>query len=509
MKHLRQLTVFGLSLWLGAGAFAQNRCHTTEYMDHLMLEHPEIAAQMEAIEAHTQRVIDQGATQRSASSTYTIPVVFHVVYNGASENIPDNVLLGQLDVLNEDFGAYNTDISSVIPAFSSLWADTDIQFCLASVDPNGNPTTGITRTPTSVSAFSTFSNNVKSSSSGGKDAWPANQYLNIWVCDISGGILGYAQFPGGPASTDGVVVDYLYTGRDSWSSGPVFPFNRGRTLTHEVGHWLNLRHIWGDGGCSVDDGVSDTPTSSSPNYGCPLSASRCSSLDNVQNYMDYTDDACMVMFTAGQGARMRATLVPGGSRNSVANAAATKCSAVSPSCEVPSGLNTLIITAPTSARVSWNPVSGASFYELQGRQAGGPWKDVTVPGTQRTFNIFQANRTYEWRVRANCGSEVSAYSAIQSFVMPPARLGQFETSLSLFPNPAESQLTIDVTAAHDGTANLMITDLLGRVLINQQVAVQGGQANFQLDVSSLNNGTYFATLELDGERRVANFAVAR
>lgn len=494
----------------GGNTFAQHRCVTDQYTDLLIDRYPGVAEEMEAIEQHTREVLAGGSTERSALSTYTIPVVFHVVYNGTSENVPDYVLLGQLDVLNEDFGAYNADISTVVSAFTGLYANTDIQFCLASVDPSGAATTGITRTTTTRTSFSYTSDNVKSSATGGKDPWPTNQYLNIWVCDISSGILGYAQFPGGPAATDGVVIDYQYVGRDSWASGPGFPYDLGRTATHEVGHWLNLRHIWGDGGCGVDDGVSDTPVSDNANFGCPLTHVSCSTLDNVQNYMDYSDDDCLVMFTAGQGARMRATLVPGGSRASVAAAAATKCSGGTPTCDVPGSPNTTIISAPTTAQTAWSAVSGATGYELQGRQAGGSWRDVSVSGTSRTFNIFKANRTYEWRVRANCGaSGVSAYTAIQSFTMPASRMGAVGAGLSLYPNPVSTELTLDITAAPQTEVQILVVDLLGQVQHSTNITMDGSASRVQMDVSHLNNGTYFVQLINEGEKVVSNFTIAR
>ena len=154
----------------------------------------------------------------------------------------------RVDVLNADFRRLNADANNTWPQAQ----DSEIEFCLATVDPNGNATTGITRTSTNTTAFGT-NDQVKSNSSGGKDAWDASKYMNMWVCDISGGILGYAQFPGGNPATDGVVIDYQYFGTIGTASAS---FDLGRTATHEVGHYLNLRHIWGDGGCSVDDFVS-------------------------------------------------------------------------------------------------------------------------------------------------------------------------------------------------------------------------------------------------------------
>lgn len=288
--------------------------------------HPELEEKREQIERHTARVLSQ-PQMRSANGIITIPVVVHVVYNNASENISEAQILSQIDVLNEDFRRQNPDAVNTPADFQPVAADSEFEFCMATVDPQGNPTNGITRTPTNVSSFSP-NNNMKFTSSGGRDAWPASDYLNIWVCDISGGILGYAQFPGGPASTDGIVVDYLYFGTVGVASPP---FDLGRTATHEVGHYLNLRHIWGDGNCNIDDQVADTPRAGGPNYtggNCTYPGPNSCIIgpndlpDMFQNYMDYSDDDCMNLFTLGQKARMRALFQPGGVRASLLNSAA-------------------------------------------------------------------------------------------------------------------------------------------------------------------------------------------
>ncbi|MEM7041014.1 MAG: zinc metalloprotease, partial [Bacteroidota bacterium] len=215
----------------------------------------------------------------------------------------------------EDFRRNNADRQNTPSAFTGVAADSEIEFCLATTDPNGNPTNGITRTFTNSTSFSA-NDAMKFQSSGGKDAWPTGQYLNMWVCNLGGGLLGYAQFPGsGSASTDGVVVGYNYFGNTGAVSAP---FNKGRTTTHEVGHWLNLRHIWGDANCG-NDFVSDTPTQQSDNSGCPNHPlpSCGNSGDMFMNYMDYTNDACMNLFTEGQKDRMRAVVGPGGFRSSL------------------------------------------------------------------------------------------------------------------------------------------------------------------------------------------------
>ena len=255
----------------------------------------------------------------------TIPVVVHVVYNTATENISDAQIQSQIDVLNRDFRALNSDIGSVPGAFTSFTADCRFQFALAKRDPDCLPTSGITRTSTAITSFSpnfsstsaTVRNPMKFNSSGGKNAWNPQEYLNIWVCDLGSGLLGYAAFPADLTTRpteDGVVVDYQSFGTTGTASAP---FNLGRTTTHEVGHWLNLRHIWGDDQfepnvCSLSDFVDDTPNQGEENYSCldfpHVSCDNGPNGDMFMNYMDYVDDDCMYMFTKGQSQRMDATL---------------------------------------------------------------------------------------------------------------------------------------------------------------------------------------------------------
>ena len=157
---------------------------------------------------------------------------------------------------------------------------------------------------------------MKFSSQGGMDATDPAHYLNFWICEIGGGILGYAQFPGGALESDGVVIGSDYFGENAAGG----QYGHGRTATHEVGHWLNLRHIWGDGRCKQDDFVADTPSSDGANYGCPTYPTvNCRSNDMTMNYMDYVDDNCMYMFTVGQNDRMRSIFGTGGARESFVN----------------------------------------------------------------------------------------------------------------------------------------------------------------------------------------------
>jgi hypothetical protein len=254
---------------------------------------------------------------------------------------------------------------------------------------------------------------VKSSSTGGSNAWDRNKYLNIWVCDISGGILGYAQFPGGSASTDGVVVDYQYFGTIGTATAP---FNKGRTATHEVGHWLNLYHIWGDDGtgCTGSDLVSDTPNQADQNYGCPafpqVSCSNGPNGDMFMNYMDYTDDACMFMFSTGQATRMQALFAAGGARASLLTS--NGCGTVTPpACGNVTGLTVSGITQ-TAANVSWTAVSGATGYNLQYKPtSSSTW--ITVNPTTNSFSLsgLTAGTSYNVQVRAVCSGGNGAYTA--------------------------------------------------------------------------------------------------
>ncbi len=229
-----------------------------------------------------------------------IPVYVHIVMPNAN-GVSNNQVQSQMNVLNNDFSSPNTNqLPSGATDFINDATNSEISFSLAG----------------------TFRHDNSTAEWGTRDAvkqvyppiTPAT-HLNVWVCNIGGGILGYAQFPGGSSTTDGVVLLY-----SSLPGGTAAPYNLGRTLTHEVGHYLNLRHIWGDGRCRQDDFVTDTPSSDSANYGCPsYPSTSCKSPDMTMNYMDYTDDACMYMFTDGQRNRMRAIFAVGGARDSMLN----------------------------------------------------------------------------------------------------------------------------------------------------------------------------------------------
>ena len=285
----------------------RRRCGAIEVYHRLLEMHPDFRLRQIELEHATARRMMSREPLRVGITT--IPVVVHVVYNTPSENISNAQIKSQIAVLNRDFRATNKDKTKVPAVWRGLVANARIRFALAAKDPDGEPTSGITRTKTTRTSFGT-GDTVKSAATGGANPWPADKYLNIWVCTLAGGLLGYAQFPGGPRKTDGVVILNTAFGTKGTTTAP---FNWGRTTTHEIGHWLNLRHIWGDDfRCEGSDFVADTPNQEGPNYGKPtfpqISCNNGPNGDMFMNYMDYVDDAAMFMFTPQQAARMYAAL---------------------------------------------------------------------------------------------------------------------------------------------------------------------------------------------------------
>ncbi len=336
-KLIALLSFFSISI---NAAFSQNvvRCFTDEMDSILKMNNPGINSKAE-FENWLSNEMQTNTASKIIGGVYYIPVVVHVIHSGEAVGVGTNVsfaaIQSQIDVLNEDFrrmlgsNGWNTN---------AVGADTKIEFCLAQRRPDGSAFAagqpGVNRIlyssiTTTAPPYSTtfidatikpwtYNNNTPTATRG----WDPAKYMNIWLCDISGGILGYAQFPQSPlggmgcaspvASTDGVVFLYSSIGKSS-VTGFAAPYNEGRTATHEIGHWLGLRHIWGDGGCTVDDYCNDTPESAAANYGCPTGTNSCTTapdagVDMIENYMDYTDDLCMNIFTQDQKMRMRTVL---------------------------------------------------------------------------------------------------------------------------------------------------------------------------------------------------------
>lgn len=279
------------------------KCGAMEVHNRLLEQYPDFRRFLGDLEHQTRARMAQPLA--AFATPITIPLVVHVVWRTQNERISKAQVDSQVTALNRDYRARNADKSNTPAIWSGLVTDAFFEFALATQDPNGNPTDGVVYAQTQTVAFGT-DDAVKSSRTGGADPWPSDRYLNLWVCNLGGGLLGYAQFPGGPAATDGVVILNTAFGTTGTATAP---FNLGRTSTHEIGHWLNLRHIWGDTeDCTGTDFVDDTPNAQHPNFGRPefphISCNNGPSGDMFMNYMDYVDDAAMVMFTAGQAARM-------------------------------------------------------------------------------------------------------------------------------------------------------------------------------------------------------------
>ena len=342
-------------------AQAQRICASDTYMQGLIKADPIIKKSFALAEAQIARVTKNNLSSltrdTTANEVIIIPVVIHVVYNKSSQNISLAQIQSQLTILNNDYSNSNVDKINTPNAFKNLVADTRIKFILAQVDPTGKRTDGITRKFTTTTSFSA-EDAMKVSAQGGEDAWDSKRYLNVWVCYMGGRTLGYSSIPGGPANLDGVVISVDVFGTTANARAP---FNLGRTATHEVGHWLGLKHIWGDAVCGTDE-VEDTPTQQFYNYGSPVfpHVSNCSPNTNgdlYMNFMDFTDDVTMNMFTNGQKVRMRALFAKNNLRNSflTSNAWDSTLAQSSSTAPVKDTVVKVIVVAKESASVKVYP----------------------------------------------------------------------------------------------------------------------------------------------------------
>ena len=503
-----------LSLTTTTNLFSQRNCHTMEYLHDMQEKDPTILQKMLRIENHTHN-FEKSAELRS-EKTIIIPVVFHVLFNTTSEKISEEVLLSQIEVLNEDFQRLNTDQTN-------LWsqaANVNLEFRLASIAPDQTPTNGMLHKFTNKPYFQA-NNDMKFDELGGSDAWPTDQYLNIWVCDLFGNKIGYAQFPGaGGYETEGVALDYLAVGRTYRSK-----FGLGRTATHEVGHWLNLRHIWGDGGCNKDDGVADTPLSGYPTFGCQHNKTTCGSQDMTANYMDYSNDECMNLFTEGQKARMRALFSHGGFRASLLQSPAfgdveTESGDIpqeeaedcpnGPNCKGEGTEEEPVCAKPTQLKasfgtrqlnLSWQGSADAYTFELKLPNAT-QWYTFSTSRNQLDISGITPDLVGEARLKADCNDGTS--SAYVYFEIGNGRLAQaaLDFSLLAYPIPVSDELFVEwqQSDVHFNGLRLQalerpqktfveLYDSSGRMVMKKAADV--GQNNMILSVSGLNPGLYF------------------
>jgi len=320
---MRKKLILPLFICFTTFLFAQlenSPCGSKTYSSAYLAEHPEEAKKITELERKTKEWILENQESVSTRGIVTIPVVVHLVYNDDKYNFSDIQIQGQIDALTADFRKYNSNQNIIPDEFKERAADVEIEFCLAKVRPapDFGPTTGIERRK------DTITNNIGTAlingtkrvicytNEGGFDAWDPTQYLNIWVGEMDG-LKGEATFPGMARvpEEDGIWINVEAF---SFLCNNETDFHLGKTLTHEVGHYFNLKHIFGDiENCSNDDEVLDTPLQEMRNVGCPEypKPSTCDSgevNEMTVNYMDFVDDDCMAMFTKGQKDRMMAAL---------------------------------------------------------------------------------------------------------------------------------------------------------------------------------------------------------
>jgi hypothetical protein len=315
---MRNIVVLVLSLCslLLKAQYPTNKCNANTILKQQLVEDPSLLNRLREIDNQTKKLIDRQQLY-ARTAQITIPVVVHIVYRTAIENISDAQVLSQLAVLNQDFNKKNEDLKNTPSVFTNRIADCGIRFEIANRDINGKSIKGIVRHQTNKLSWQ-GANDIKLPEKGGVAGWDADSYLNIWVCNLND-YLGLSSYPGVQKGLDGVVIDYRAFGTIGTAKAP---YNKGRTCVHEIGHWFNLKHLWGDDDCG-DDHVSDTPQQEKEIYGKPVfpQYSACKGKEDVNmtmNFMNYVDDDQMYLFTEGQKIRMRALFEKGGAREKIA-----------------------------------------------------------------------------------------------------------------------------------------------------------------------------------------------
>ncbi len=430
-------------------------------------------------------------------ASIVIPVVVHVIHDGEPIGMGKNLsvaqIQSQIDVLNEDFRRLNADIYSIPSPFRGASMDTRIQFCLAVRDPAGNPTSGITRQIGSQSSYSmAAANSILKPST----IWNRNSYLNLWTVEFgapNASLLGFAEFPGAAANVDGVVIRYTAFGN---TGNVIPPYHLGRTTTHEVGHWLNLNHIWGDEpACGMDDNVSDTPWQGDNSIGCPsfpITTDVCSPNypgPMYTNYMDYTDDNCMGMFTYGQFYRMYATLF--GARVSLQS-----------SLGCVSGTTT---TANFYANVTSGVAPLSVNFTDQSSNSPTAWAWTFYGGAVPPTSSLQNPSGVTWNttglktvklVATNAWGSDTENKVSYINVVSGAGIDEQDFYFQIYPNPSTGLVNISCSIDKPN-AKLELLNMIGQTIISMNISLLSCE-NYSLDISEIANGIYI--LSIDGNQ---------
>lgn len=541
MKYKLYLITFLVVSMLSSNLQAQRQCSTHEHHQQMLDQDASYRAARLQIEQFTQAARNF-KTDETQTKSITIPVVIHVLYNKFDDSLTNEQILSQIEVLNKDFQLLNDEVNTIPDEFAKVAAATNIQFQLAKRKPDGSATNGIVRKFTSKISF-TDNNDMKFSERGGDNAWDAAQYLNIWVCRLSNNLLGYAQLPGGAAASDGVVINHIAFGTMGTAK---YPYNKGRTATHEIGHWLNLAHIWGDkSNCNGNDLVEDTPPQSGPTYGTPKTAPvSCGFNTMYMNFMDYTDDAAMAMFTSGQAERMENLFAAGGFRNSIVTSkglqkpigeTTVENTVENNNCLTSTDENNLRSNAKkvrnttvtygrinTSGKSNWfsftnNKVQNniyitlsdlaadfdIALYDNQGlllarsRRSGTKpeaikWNDAEV-GTYfiRVYGYqgATANSCYALQTQiSKTAFKTDGSESDENEIPKPEELKVLESKL--YPNPTSNAANFDVNIDETGLVSIELFNLLGSKVKSYQFDALSGFNSLNLELNDVQAGVY-------------------
>jgi Pregnancy-associated plasma protein-A/Secretion system C-terminal sorting domain/Fibronectin type III domain len=480
----------------------QKKCHSNEAVENLFQQNPEIKTQQQVVEEQISRFAASHNLDTRGGDV-TIPVVVHIVYRTTNENITDAQVRSQIDALNRDFNKENSDAVKVPALFSNVAASCGIRFQLANLDPQGAETYGIVRHYTSNLTWG-VSDDIKMPAKGGFAPWNPAKYMNIWVCNMGGRSIGFASFPGMPAEYDGIVIDYRAFGTTGTAKAP---YSMGRTCVHEVGHFLGLYHIWGDGNCG-DDHIHDTPTQEADHKGTPSfpQYSNCGSTqtaDMFMNYMDYVNDDAMFMFTKGQKDKMLATLT-------VNRASLIQSTAIIAPLKTTCTVDVLTIKAvqPTTVTIGWDAVAGIKYYTLEYKKlTETTWKVVTTTTSTYTLNNLETETNYECRVRTDCDN--ANVSKVITFVTKSKLTkNSFDAqTIRAYPNPVTNMAILAIDGETFLGAKVTILDASGQIKFENIYTT--ATPSVQLDMTEMASGMYLIVVQKDNNRVVKKMMKVR